>query len=112
MLPAPSETSSVTLPTKEAKPSDKWKREPAFPELFRMLAVAAVFFAGTLIVFHGWSGRLLSFGDNSAYLGVATAIRHWDFHGLDVQHFMGYPYTIALVSLVLHLPLISSLWLV
>jgi hypothetical protein len=71
-----------------------------------------VFFGATLIAFHGWHGRLLSYGDNAAYLSVATAIRYWDFHGLDIQHFMGYPYAIAVVSLVLHIPLISSLWLV
>jgi hypothetical protein len=71
-----------------------------------------VFFGATLIVFHGWHSLVLSFGDNAAYLRVAMAIRHWDFQGVDVQHFMGYPYAIAAVSLVLHLPLASSLWLV
>ena len=47
-----------------------------------------------------------------AYLQVATAIRHWDFRGIDIQHFMGYPYAIAVVSLAFHLPLDFSLLLV
>jgi hypothetical protein len=102
----------VTISALETKPTTKWRREPTFPELLLLLAVAAVFFGATLVAFHGWHGRLLSFGDNSAYLEIATAIRHWDFHGIDIQHFMGYPYAIAVVSLVSHLPLTSSLWLV
>lgn len=106
---------SVTISATQATPTGKtstWRREPTFRELIFLQAVAAVFFGATLIVFHGWHGRLHSFGDNDAYLEVAMAIRHWNFHGLDIQHFMGYPYAIAVVSLVLHLPLISSLWLV
>jgi hypothetical protein len=96
----------------ETKSTTKWRIEPTLHELLLMLAVAAVFFGSTLIAFNGWHDRLLKFGDNAAYLEVATAIRHWDFHGLDIQQFMGYPYLIALISLLSHLSLLSSLWLV
>jgi hypothetical protein len=77
-----------------------------------LVAVGGVLFLATATTLHGWRNLPLIFGDNDAYLAVATAIRHWDFHGLGIQHFMGYPYAIAAVSLVLHLPLIFSLWLV
>lgn len=90
----------------------EWRREPTLSELLLLVAVAAGSFSVTLIAFHGWHNRVLSFGDNGAYLEVATAIQHWDFHGVDIQHFMGYPYAVAVLSLALHLPLVSSLWVV
>ncbi len=87
-----------------------WRAEPSERELFFCVALGAVLFVMTTGALHGHS---LTYGDNGAYLEVATAIRHWDFHGLtDVQHFMGYPYAIAAVSLVLRVPLSVSLLLV
>lgn len=77
-----------------------------------LVVVACASFGITASSLRGWRNLALTFGDNGAYLEVAAAIRHWDFHGLDVQHFMGYPYAIAVVSLLLHLSLTSSLWLV
>jgi hypothetical protein len=103
---------TVTIPKPETRRTTKWRSAPRLRELLLLGAVAAVCFGATLIAFHGWHGRLLHYGDNTAYLSVATAIRDWDFHGLDIQHFMGYPYAIAAVSLALHIPLLSSLWLV
>ncbi len=59
------------------------------------------------------SVRLVThYGDNEAYLRVASAILHWDFQHLDIQHFMGFPYCIALVSRVLFVPPTVALWLV
>jgi len=103
---------AVTIPKPETTPTTKWRSAPTLRELLLLGAVGAVFFGATLVAFHGRHGRLLRYGDNAAYLSVATAIRDWDFHELDIQHFMGYPYAIAVVSLVLHIPLISSLWFV
>jgi hypothetical protein len=96
----------------EAQGTTKWRTEPTVRELLLLIAVGIAFFGATAIALGGWRSLVLSFGDNTAYIQVATAIRHWDFHGVGVQHFMGYPYTIAAVSLVSHLPLPSSLWLV
>jgi len=104
--------SLMTTSALEAQRSTRWKTEPTPGELLLLLAVGLVFFDATGISLRGWQSLVLSYGDNSVYLDVATAIRHWDFHGLGVQHFMGYPYAIAAVSLVLHVPLVFSLWLV
>jgi len=60
----------------------------------------------------GWRYLALAFGDNDAYCRVAAALRQWDFRGVGIQHFMGYPYAIAGVSLLTHLSIISSLGLV
>ncbi len=77
-----------------------------------LVVVASMSFGMTASTLRSWRTLALTFGDNGAYVEVATAIRHWDFHGLDIQHFMGYPYAIASVSLLSHLSLISSLRLV
>jgi hypothetical protein len=102
----------VTISTLETEGTTKWKTEPTVGELLLLLAIGGLLFGATLIAFHAWHGLLLNYGDDGAYLEVATAIRHWDFRGIDIQHFMGYPYAIAGISLVLHLPLSSGLWLV
>jgi hypothetical protein len=102
----------VPISTSETSRITKWTREPTLRELLLLVALGGVVFSATLVAFHGWHSLVSGFGDNGAYLEVATAIEHWDFHGLDVQHFMGYPYVIAVVSLVSHFPLTFSLWLV
>jgi len=110
MISPPGGLPHVPTSTLETQPTSIWKTEPTLRELLLLVAVGGLFFGATLIAFHGWRG--LSFGDNAAYLEVATAVQRWDFRGLDIQHFMGYPYAAAAVSLLLHLRLTSSLWLV
>jgi hypothetical protein len=102
----------VKISTFEDQRTAQWRTGPTLFELFMLVTAGGVLFLATASARHDWRDLPLIFGDNDAYLEVATAIRHWDFHGLGVQHFMGYPYAIAAVSLVLHLPLIASLWLV
>jgi hypothetical protein len=102
----------VPISTSESKRTTKWRAEPTLLELLTLVAIGGVFFGATLIAFHNWNHRVLSFGDNAAYIEVATAIQHWDFHGVDTQHFMGYAYAIAVLSLALHLPVASSIWVV
>ncbi len=76
------------------------------------MILAWVSFGTAASTLSGWHTLALSFGDNGAYLEVATAIRHWDLRGITIQHFMGYPYAIAGVSLFSRLSLFFSLWLV
>jgi hypothetical protein len=102
----------VSTSTLQSTQTTKWKDEPTLKELVLLVAVGVGFFGATLTVLRGWHVVLLAFGDNAAYLEVAAAIRNWDFHGIDIQHFMGYPYAIATLSLVSHLSLVSSLWIV
>jgi hypothetical protein len=59
-----------------------------------------VVFWTSVFLLHKSTDRIGHYGDNAAYLDVANAILHWDFHDLQVQHFMGYPYLIAAVSLL------------
>jgi len=89
-----------------------WKSEPNLWELFLLVAVGCVLFDVTLSALSGWHTAVINFGDNVAYLQAATAIGNWDFHGIDTQHFLGYPYAIVAVSIALHLPLDLTLSLV
>ena len=103
-------------PADEQRPGplhvSNWGREPQVWELVLLVAIGGVLFDVTQSAFNGWHTAVVSFGDNAAYLQAARAIREWNFHGIDIQHFMGYPYAIAAVSLALHLPLELTLSLV
>jgi len=96
----------------DAQHTSNWEREPGLWELFLLIATGCVVFGVTLSAFSGWHATAVNFGDNAAYLQTATAIQKWDFHGIDIQHFLGYPYAIAAVSIVFHLPLGLTLSLV
>lgn len=85
---------------------------PTWPELLGLTLLSAAVMWTTLFFLHRARGIVLQAGDNDAYLAVANAIRHWDFHHVSIQHFMGYPYAIALISLVFHVPTQFALWLI
>ena len=104
--------SFLTISTSEDHRTPRLRTQPTSLELFLLFVVGTVCFGITASVFHGWRSLVLVSDDNGAYLEVATAIRHWDLNQVGIQHFMGYPYAIAAVSLISHLPLIGSLWLV
>ena len=84
---------------------------PTQRELFLWLAVSFVVWT-SLFLLHKSTDLVVHSGDNAAYRDVANAILHWDFHDLQVQHFMGYPYLIALVSLLFRVPTGVALWVI
>jgi hypothetical protein len=102
----------MTTTALEPRQINVWKREPTLRELIVWVALSCVLFDVMANVLTGWHALVFSYGDNLAYLQVAQAIRNWNFHGLGIQHFMGYPYTIAAISLLFHLPLDLKLSLV
>src|SRR6516164_7798993 len=81
-------------------------------ELLLLVAVSAAVTWATIFLLHHSAELVLHYGDNTAYCEVANAILRWNFHNLQVQHFMGYPYFIATVSLLLHVPTSFALWLI
>ncbi len=89
-----------------------WKREPTMRELLVWVVLSCFLFDVGASVLNGWHTLVFNYGDNLAYLQEAQAIRNWNFRGLGVQHFMGYPYAIAALSLMFHLPLDFTLSLV
>jgi hypothetical protein len=81
-------------------------------ELFLLVTLSALLVIATASMLGDWSRLILRAGDNAAYAEVATAIQHWNFRGVHLQHFMGYPYFIAAISLLLHVRVMVGLWLV
>jgi len=75
-----------------------WKREPSLREAILIWATAAVVFIGTASHFRPYIRLALDFGDTTAYLQIADAIRTWNFSGIFVKHFWGLPYLIAVIS--------------
>lgn len=88
------------------------KIEPEAVEVLSLCLCSAMVFAATIILFGGYADAVSRFGDNGAYTSVASAIRHWDFRGLQVKQFWGYPYAMAAVSIVTGLTETRSLLVV
>jgi hypothetical protein len=89
--------------------SGQWPSEPGPRELVCLVLLTAVVFVFPIAVSRSYFSQVDNFGDNSAYMSVASAIRHWNFAGLQVEQFWGYPYVIAVVSLVFHVSERSAL---
>jgi len=66
----------------------------------------------TAFLLHRSTGLIVGYGDNYVYLAVANALRRWDFSHMQIQHFMGYPYFIAGISVLFHIPTALALWLI
>ena len=81
-------------------------------ELLLLLFLCAATFIAACTFLRGWSWLIYNYGDNPAYLQVASAIAHWDFRNVGIQHFMGYSYFIAAVAKLLHISLTAALVLV
>lgn len=89
---------------------NRLRSAPSERELLVLVGISFVVMWAMVFALHRSARLVLEFADNSAYRDVANAIRHWDFHNVGVQHFMGYPYFIAAVSLLLHVPTGFALW--
>jgi hypothetical protein len=85
---------------------------PSQKELLILAVLSGVVMWITAFSLHRASNLILGYGDNDAYLAVANAILGWDFQQVGIQHFMGYPYLIAAVSLLFHVPTLFALWLI
>jgi hypothetical protein len=57
-------------------------------------------FVGVISLLKGYFVTVNGFGDNGGYMGVAAAIRHWDFRGLNIKQFWGLSYAMALISMI------------
>lgn len=83
---------------------------PSERELIALSVLSGSIMWITVFLLHRSSRLILDYGDNTPYLRVANAIRNWDFHELTIQHFMGYPYLITMVSLLFHVSTLFALW--
>jgi hypothetical protein len=98
----------VSTSPSPAKP----KGEPSQPQVMAMAFLTALVFVTVIRLFGSFASVVDGFGDSSAYMSVAWAIRHWNFQGLEVNHFWGLLYLMATVSLVSRLSDRPSLLLI
>jgi hypothetical protein len=88
---------AVPAPEKLASP---WRSEPSFRETVAVCLASAAIFVFFISAMTPYLALVDNFGDNSAYMSIAAAIRKWDFRGVQVKHFWGLPYFMAAISKV------------
>lgn len=79
-------------------PNSKWTAEPSLREVLALWLVTCLVFVACVAALRNYLALVEDSGDCSAYMAVASAIRHWNFHGLMVKQFWGLPYAMAALS--------------
>ena len=85
---------------------------PGSREVALLTLLTGLLFVGTILAFGDYHSTVYHFGDSSAYTDITSAIRHWNFHGLQIKQFWGYPYAMAAASGVTTISDQSSLLLI
>src|SRR5438105_12628419 len=88
-------STSPSVPSESA-----WRSEPTLREVLALWLLTCFVFVTFVAVLRNYFQLVENSGDCSAYMAVASAIRHWNFHGLMVKHFWGLPYAMAALSLL------------
>ena len=88
----------------ECAPANSWKQEPTLKEAVLIWALVAVIFVATVSSLRPYMPLVRGYGDAGSYMQIAHAIRTWDFSGLQVKHFWGLPYAMALLSKLTGMP--------
>jgi hypothetical protein len=92
--------------------STKWRTSPSLREVILLTSLSGLLFVGTILEVRNYGATVENFGDSSAYMSAASGIRHWEFGGVQVKQFWGYPYGMALFSLLSDAPERDSLLVV
>ena len=82
--------------TPSAKPETP--HSPSQTELVSLVILSFAVFVSVVALVRNYAATVDNFGDSSAYMNLASAIRHWDFHGIIVKQFWGLPYAMAALS--------------
>lgn len=88
-----------------------YKTAPSRNELLLLTAATAAIFI-SICSMQGYGRLITNFGDSSAYISIASAIRDWDFGRVEIKQSWGYPYAMALISLLTGISVQKSLLLV
>jgi hypothetical protein len=76
-----------------------WEAEPTMREILLLWLMTCLIFVACIAPLCNYFALVDNSGDCSAYMAVASAIRHWNFHSLMVKQFWGLPYSMAALSL-------------
>ena len=71
---------------------------PSRTELASLVGLSFVLFIFVVALVRNYFAAVDNFGDSSAYMTLASAIRRWDFRGIVIKQFWGLPYAMALLS--------------
>jgi hypothetical protein len=71
---------------------------PSRTEIISLVALSFALFVFAVALARNYAAAVDNFGDGSAYMSLASAIRHWDFHGIVIKQFWGLPYAMAALS--------------
>ena len=93
------------MPPPTTRPQNEFTgelRPLSITEVLGMVFVSYLVFLAFLSFIGGsyWSLVGGKFGDNPDYLQAASAIRHWQFSGVNVKQFWGVSYAVACVSIM------------
>jgi len=72
--------------------------EPTLREVLALWLLSGIVFVTCVAALRNYLDLVDNFGDRANYMAVASAIRHWNFHGLVVKQFWGLPYAMAALS--------------
>ena len=100
--PRPSDVSTpptVTLSSGGSVPlRNKWGVDPSQREVLALCLTTWILFVSSVALLRNYFTAVDNFGDSSAYMTLAAAIRHWDFRGIVIKQFWGLPYAMAVLS--------------
>ncbi len=74
------------------------QREPSLRIVLALGLISCAVFVGFVSGFEPYATKVTTFGDSGSYMAVASAIRRWNFAGLEVKQFWGLPYAMAAIS--------------
>ena len=75
-------------------------------------AICALIFVAVASLFRPYAALVKDFGDTQAYMQIAQAIRSWNFSGLQVKHFWGLPYAVAVLAKLTGISIAASLLII
>ena len=88
----------IESPDSVTEPSSGESRGPSAVEVFSLVILSFAVFISIVTLVRNYEVAVDNFGDSSAYMNLASAIRRWDFHGVIVKQFWGLPYAMAALS--------------
>jgi len=91
---------AVELSTQPGAKDSSQADGPSLTELFCLVVLSFAIFIGLVSMAFDYLTLVDNFGDSSAYMELASAIRHWDFRGIVIKQFWGLPYAMAALSKV------------
>jgi hypothetical protein len=75
-----------------------FSKEPSRTEIVFLVTVSFALFIAVIASVRNYAAAVDNFGDSSAYMSLASAIRRWDFSGIVIKQFWGLPYAMAGLS--------------